>query len=224
MADLGGQRSRNYRPHGPASSTQRDAAYSDIFGGAPPAGRSHTMNSQTPQFSQARAHTMSSHVTQPQFQRPPPPPTRQMPNGQGPPSAPPNGYPIPPQSGQYQAYNPGASATMSSYQPPRHNPNTQQRFAAYPRPQRLESRPSPTPQYPDLRDFNRAMPPPALNSDSSRSRSMAKLSGPPYQTPQATSITHLPLPLAVSSIMLGPRSHSSVDLSQKNMRTNELCL
>ncbi|KAJ5534246.1 hypothetical protein N7527_000500 [Penicillium freii] len=185
MADLGGQRSRNYRPHGPASSTQRDAAYSDIFGGAPPAGRSHTMNSQTPQFSQGRAHTMSSHVAQPQFQRPPPPPTRHMPNGHGPPSAPPNGYPPPPPSGQYQAYNPGASATMSSHQPPRYNPNPnpQQRFAAYPRPQRLESRPSPAPQYPDPRDFNRPMPPPALNSDSTRSRSMAKLSGPPYQTP-----------------------------------------
>lgn len=141
------------------------------------------MNSQTPQFSQGRAHTMSSHVVHPQFQRPPPPPTRQMPNGHGPPSAPPNGYPPPPPSGQYQAYNPGASATMSSHQLPRHNPNTQQRFAAYPRPQRLESRPSPAPQYPDPRDFNRPMPPPALNSDSTRSRSMAKLSGPPYQTP-----------------------------------------
>jgi hypothetical protein len=182
MADLGGQRNRNYRPHGPASSTQRDAAYSDIFGGAPPPGRSQTMNSQTPQFNQGRAHTMSSHVAQPQFQRPPPPPTRQVPNGYGPPSAPPNGYPPPPPSGQYQAYNPGAAATMSSHQPPRPYPGAQ-RFAAYPRPQRLDSRPSPTAQYAEARDFNRPMPPPALNSDASRSRSMAKLSGPPYQNP-----------------------------------------
>ncbi|CAG7936456.1 unnamed protein product [Penicillium salamii] len=182
MADLGGQRNRNYRPHGPASSTQRDAAFSDIFGGAPPAGRSQTMNSQTPQFSQGRAHTMSSHVVHPQFSRPPPTPTRQVPNGYGPPSAPPNGYPPPPPSGQYQAYNPGA-ATMSSHQPPRPHPGAQQRFAAYPRPQRLETRPSPSPQYPESRDFNRPMPPPALNSDASRSRSMAKLSGPPYQNP-----------------------------------------
>ncbi|KAJ6046573.1 uncharacterized protein N7446_009667 [Penicillium canescens] len=140
------------------------------------------MNSQTPQFNQGRAHTMSSHVAQPQFQRPPPPPTRQVPNGYGPPSAPPNGYPPPPPSGQYQAYNPGAAATMSSHQPPRPYPGAQ-RFAAYPRPQRLDSRPSPTAQYAEARDFNRPMPPPALNSDASRSRSMAKLSGPPYQNP-----------------------------------------
>ncbi|KAJ5397595.1 hypothetical protein N7509_005708 [Penicillium cosmopolitanum] len=121
MADLGGQRNRNYRPYGPASNTQRDAAFNDIFGGVPQGGRSQTMNSQTPQFSQGRAHTMSSHTVQPQFQRMPPPPTRQVPNGYGPPpSAPPNGYPPPPPSGQYQAYNPAAgsgAATMSS-QPP----------------------------------------------------------------------------------------------------------
>ncbi|KAJ5966363.1 Rho1 guanine nucleotide exchange factor 1, partial [Penicillium waksmanii] len=178
-------RNRNYRPYGPASNTQRDAAFNDIFGGVPQGGRSQTMNSQTPQFSQGRAHTMSSHTVQPQFQRMPPPPTRQVPNGYGPPpSAPPNGYPPPPPSGQYQAYNPAAgsgAATMSSQPPqqPRPYPGAGGRFA-YPRPQRLDSRPGPPPQYADPRDLGRPMPPPALNSDATRSRSMAKLNGPSY--------------------------------------------
>ncbi|KAJ5524732.1 hypothetical protein N7494_011382 [Penicillium frequentans] len=157
MADLGAQRNRNYRPYGTASSTQRDAAYSDIFGGAPPPGRSQTMTSQTPQLPQGRAHTMSSQVPQPQFHRPPPPPTRQMPNGYGPPqtSPPPRPYPGRP---------------------------------VYPRPHRVDSRQGPgAPQYPDPRDFSRPMPPPALNSDAGRSRSMAKLSGPFQQAPPTPS-------------------------------------
>ncbi|KAJ5785888.1 uncharacterized protein N7503_011100 [Penicillium pulvis] len=184
MADLGAQRNRNYRPYGAASSTQRDAAYSDIFGGAPPPGRSQTMTSQTPQLPQGRAHTMSSQVPQPQFHRPPPPPTRQMPNGYGPPqTSPVNGYaPAPPSGGGYQAYNP-TGATMSS-QPPRPYPGR----PVYPRPHRVDSRQGPgTPQYPDPRDFSRPMPPPALNSDAGRSRSMAKLSGPFQQAPPTPS-------------------------------------
>ncbi|KAJ5134203.1 Rho1 guanine nucleotide exchange factor 1 [Penicillium atrosanguineum] len=152
MADLGGQRNRNYRPYGaPASSTQREAAYSDIFGAAPPPGRSQTMNSQTPQFNQGRAHTMSSQVPPPQFQRAPPPPTRQVPNGYGPsaPSTPTNGYPPPSSGGGYQAYNPGA-ATMSSHPPPRPYPPPAGRYAAsaYPRPQRLDSQTGAGPSIP----------------------------------------------------------------------------
>ncbi|CAL5872059.1 uncharacterized protein PFLUO_LOCUS6316 [Penicillium psychrofluorescens] len=137
------------------------------------------MNAQTPHFSQARAHTMSSQVAQPQFQRPPPPPTRHVPNGYppgpaGPPGPPgqPNGYAPGPPNGYYQAYNPG-TVSMSSQQPPRPYPPR-----AYPRPQRMDPRPVPTPQYPDSRDMHRPMPPPALNSDAARSRSMAKLGGP----------------------------------------------
>src|SRR5436190_17975879 len=95
MADLGSQQDRHYRanPYGHASSFQRDAAFSEIFGGSPPPGRSQTMTSQTPQFAQDRAHTMSSHTpdvyTHP---RPPPPPApmRPMHPGHGP-SAP-RGY------------------------------------------------------------------------------------------------------------------------------------
>src|SRR5690606_19848924 len=98
MADYGTQQGRNYRPntYGQAPSLQqRDAAFSEIFGGNPPPGRSQTMNSQTPQFSQDRAHTMTSHVPEsymhprgsPAPNRPPPPPGY----GQRPP--PPAGYP-----------------------------------------------------------------------------------------------------------------------------------
>src|SRR5438034_4552184 len=80
MADLGAQPDR-YRtnPYGPASSFQRDAAFSEIFGGSPPPGRSQTMTSQTPQFSQDRAYTMSSHTPEPYIHpRQQPAPMRQM--------------------------------------------------------------------------------------------------------------------------------------------------
>ncbi|KAK1147305.1 RHO1 GDP-GTP exchange protein 2 [Aspergillus melleus] len=177
MADLGGQQGRNYRPHGHPSSFQRDAAFSEIFGGAPPPGRSQTMTSQTPMFSQDRAHTMTSHVPHPQMQRGPPPPTRQMPNGYG---APPSNY--------YQAFpgSPGAPSQPPPQSAPRPYPG---RFA-YPQPQRLDSRPAPGPQYPDAKGYGRPMPPPALNSDTYRSRSMARMGGPPGYPPQPNSFNH----------------------------------
>ncbi|KAB8074350.1 CNH domain-containing protein [Aspergillus leporis] len=178
MADLGGHQGRNYRPYGHPSSFQRDAAFSEIFGGAPPPGRSQTMTSQTPQFSQDRAHTMSSHVPHPQMQRGPPPPTRQVPNGQ-PAGAQNNGY--------YQAY-PG-SATMASH-PPQNAPRPYPGRFAYPQPQRLDSRPNPGPQHPDSKGYSRPMPPPALNSDAYRSRSMARMGGPPMYQPPPNSFNH----------------------------------
>ncbi|KAI9929960.1 hypothetical protein ASPWEDRAFT_167625 [Aspergillus wentii DTO 134E9] len=174
MADLGGQNGRNYRPYGHPSSFQRDAAFSEIFGGAPPPGRSQTMNSQTPQFSQDRAHTMSSHVPHPQMQRGPPPPARQMQNGYAP--AQPNGY--------YQAYPGGA--TMASQPPPQNLPRPYPGRFAYPQPQRLDSRPAPGPQYPDVKGPGRPLPPPALNSDGYRSRSMARMGAQGYQPPPSS--------------------------------------
>lgn len=175
MADLGGQQGRNYRPYGHPSNFQRDAAFSEIFGGAPPPGRSQTMTSQTPQFSQDRAHTMSSHVPHPQMQRAPPQPTRQMQNGYPPASS--NGY--------YQAY-PGNAAQPSPQNLPRPYPG---RFA-YPQPQRLDSRPTPGSQYQDMKVPGRPMPPPAMNSDSYRSRSMARMGGPPVYGPPPSSFNH----------------------------------
>ncbi|KAE8350167.1 putative Rho guanyl nucleotide exchange factor [Aspergillus coremiiformis] len=177
MADLGGHQGRNYRPYGHSSSFQRDAAFSEIFGGTPPPGRSQTMTSQTPQFSQDRAHTMSSHVPHPQMQRAPPQPTRQTQNGHS--AGTPNGY--------YQAY-PG-SATMTSH-PPQNAPRPYPGRSAYPQPQRLDSRPSPGPQYPDAKGYSRPMPPPALNSDAYRSRSMARMGGPPMYQPPPSSFNH----------------------------------
>ncbi|KAL4980534.1 CNH domain-containing protein [Aspergillus desertorum] len=177
MADIGGQQGRNYRPPGHPSSVQRDAAFSEIFGGARQPGRSQTMTSQTPQFSQDRAHTMSSQVLRPQMQRGPLPPHRQTQNGY--PSSQPNGY--------YQAYPGSATVTSQSSQvPPRPYPG---RYA-YPQPQRLDSRPAPGPPYQDAKGYNRAIPHPALNSDPYRSRSMARLGGPPIHPPQPNSFNH----------------------------------
>ncbi|THC89151.1 hypothetical protein EYZ11_011400 [Aspergillus tanneri] len=121
---------------------------------------------------------MTSHVPHPPMQRGPPPPARQIQNGHV--AGSPNGY--------YQAY-PGAAAVPSQpapQNPPRPYPG---RFA-YPQPQRLDSRPAPGPQYPDTKGYGRPMPPPALNSDAYRSRSMARMGGPPMYPPQPNSFNH----------------------------------
>ncbi|KAL1980241.1 hypothetical protein VTN96DRAFT_4446 [Rasamsonia emersonii] len=175
MADLGSQQGRNYRPmpnpytSSSSSSHQRDAAFSEIFGGAPPPGRSQTMTSQTPQFNHDRAHTMSSNVPPPQMQRGPAPPVRQMQSDYRSTAA--NGYGQP---------NGPASSSQAS---PRPYPGRSQ----YPQPQRLDARPGPVPQYPTPQPQSRPGPPPALNSDAYRSRSMARMGGPPsYQPPPST--------------------------------------
>ncbi|KAJ5775623.1 uncharacterized protein N7511_000634 [Penicillium nucicola] len=172
MADLGGQRNPNYRPHGPASSTQRDAAYSDIFGGAPPPGRSQTMNSQTPQFNQGRAHTIDRRrrrrgkcqmdTERHQHQQTDILPLRHQDNTkrttQGP----------PPQCPPINL--PGHTRVLNASLPIR-DPSALIRDQALPR--NIQ-----TPETLIVRCL-----PSALNSDATRSRSMAKLSGPPYQTP-----------------------------------------
>ncbi|KAK2796516.1 hypothetical protein FQN50_009529 [Emmonsiellopsis sp. PD_5] len=183
MADLGAQQGRNYRPnpnhpYGHAASFQRDAAFSEIFGGTPPPGRSHTMTSQSPQFSQERAHTMSSQTAEPYMHpRPSPQPMRQS-HGYGPPA--PNGYHNPP-PGQWQQNGP-----YHSQPPPQNLPRPYPGRPQYPQPQRLDSRPGPMqPPYPSKPPPGRPPPPPALNSDQYRSRSMARMGGPPmmYQPP-----------------------------------------
>ena len=125
---------------------------------------------------------MSSHVSQPQMQRGPPPPTRPMQNGYAP-VAPPNGY--------YQAY-PGGAA-MASQPPPQNLPRPYPGRFAYPQPQRLDSRPNPgPPQYQDMKapGPGRPVPAPALNSDAYRSRSMARMGGPPAYGPPPSSFNH----------------------------------
>ncbi|KAL1971027.1 hypothetical protein VTN77DRAFT_2861 [Rasamsonia byssochlamydoides] len=172
MADLGSQQGRNYRPNNQygssSTSFQRDAAFSEIFGGAPPPGRSQTMTSQTPHFTHDRAHTMNSNITHPQLQRGPAPPVRQ--NGYGSPAV--NGYAHPAQQ----------NGPMSSAQRP------YPARSPYPQPQRLDSRPG---QYPNPQAQSRPAPPPgytpALNSDAYRSRSMVRMGGPPtYQPPPSS--------------------------------------
>ncbi|KAJ9220246.1 hypothetical protein DTO027B5_1240 [Paecilomyces variotii] len=183
MADLGAQQGRNYRPnpYGHASSFQRDAAFTDIFGGAPPPGRSQTMTSQTPQFSQDRAHTMSSHVPHPQMQRGPAPPVRQMPNGYGYPTT--NGYAQP-----RQPNGPMAPQPSSQGMPPPFSGRS-----AWPQPQRMDSRPGQVSQYPNPMQSARGYAPgPALNSDPTRSSSlaMARMGGPPLHQPQTSGFNH----------------------------------
>ena len=120
MADLGAQQGRGYRPgasRGPASSSfQRDAAFSEIFGGTPPPGRSQTMTSHSPQFNQERAHTMTSHQSDPYTQsRGPPPPMRQSRGG----------YPPNPQAGyqnsQWQQPNGSGPPPQQRAPPPPHH-------------------------------------------------------------------------------------------------------
>ncbi|PGH02431.1 hypothetical protein AJ80_08849 [Polytolypa hystricis UAMH7299] len=184
MADLGAQQGRNYRPnpYGHPSSYQRDAAFSEIFGGAPPPGRSHTMTSQTPQFNHDRAQTMSSHTPEPYNiqPRPPPGPMRQSHDGYGHPPS--NGY----QSPQWQP-----NGSYQSQPPPQNLPRPYPGRPQYPHPQRLDSRPGPMPpQYPPNKMPNRPPPPPALNSDAYRSRSMARMGGPPTYHPPPSSFNH----------------------------------
>lgn len=219
MADLGAQQGRNYRPspYGQAPSYQRDAAFSEIFGGAPPPGRAQTMTSQGPQFSQDRAHTMSSRVPEPPMQQqhpqyqqrqqqqmppqmqqqmqppmhpsmqqrggpPPPVPTaRQMQNGYGPNV--PNGY-------HQQPQRPPPNGPMMSHPPPQNLPRPYPGRPQYPQPQRLDSK-GPMPPYAGNQPQGRAPPPQqALNSDQYRSRSMARMGGPPIHQPPANSFNH----------------------------------
>ncbi|PGH12311.1 hypothetical protein AJ79_04377 [Helicocarpus griseus UAMH5409] len=183
MADLGAQQGRNYRPapYGHASSFQRDAAYSEIFGG-PAQGRAQTMTSQSAPFAQDRAHTMSSQTAEPYMHpRAAPSPMRQASNGYGPPA--PNGYHNPPP--QWQANGP-----YQSQPPPQNLPRPYPGRPQYPQPQRLDSRPGPMqPPYP-TKVPSRPAPPPALNSDQYRSRSMARMGGPPMYQPPPSNFNH----------------------------------
>src|ERR1700712_3331068 len=91
MADYGQGGSGGPRPnqYGHASNYEREAAFSNIFGAAPPPGRSQTMNSSVSPppaspMNQVRTQTMSSQpsASQTVMQRQPPPR--------------PGGYPSPP--------------------------------------------------------------------------------------------------------------------------------
>ncbi|KAL8718865.1 MAG: hypothetical protein Q9225_004055 [Loekoesia sp. 1 TL-2023] len=196
MADYSVQQGRNTRPndYGHASSYQRDAAFSNIFGAALPPGRSQTMGPETTAVPPERSQTMTTQsimnaqvVPGGPGQRPIP--VRHQQNGYPPPTA--NGY----YPGQRQASNPVQPQPQPQYLPQPLNPDRR----PYPQPQRVDSRQPPPPQFnrplpnrgypPSLVDGykpipNRGQPPDiASNSDPYRTRSMATMTTPAFNTP-----------------------------------------
>ena len=200
MTDYGVQPEREMRPnnYGHASSYQRDAAFSSIFGAAPPPGRSQTMSSQPIQQPQERSNTLNSqistgsHVPSAATPRRPPPQDRPQQNGHPPPNA--NGY-YPPQRQSSGLVQP---QPQPQYLPqPIHSSSR-----PYPQPQRVDSRQNPSAQFnrhppnrgypPNLVDSYKPLPnrgypsQSALNSDPYRSQSMANIRAPPHNGPTNT--------------------------------------
>ncbi|KAH6630359.1 CNH domain-containing protein [Chaetomium sp. MPI-SDFR-AT-0129] len=186
---------------------QRDAAFSNIFGAAPPPGRSQTMTSSVapPQFSQdGRTNTMSSTTSamsdmhRPPPQRPPPggdyrnqyPPPRPRPNDgaqgygyyQGQQRSASGGQQVPsPQfiQQQQQARRPYPGSPPSQQQPP---------------PQRFDTRRGPPPpqgyydnsqRTPTQRFYQDGRPAPAMNNDPYRSQSLANFPRQPMYQQQS---------------------------------------
>ncbi|MCJ1466862.1 RHO1 GDP-GTP exchange protein 2 [Pseudocyphellaria aurata] len=203
MADYSVQQGRNTRAnnYGHASSYQRDAAFSNIFGAAPPPGRSQTIGPQPTSLTPERSQTMSSQTAIPSPNPVPVPAPRPFPhrlqqNGARPPAA--NGY----YEGQRQSSGLVQPQPNPQYLP---QPLSSDR-RPYPQPQRIDSRqplppqynrPQPNRNYPqNLTDSykpipNRGYPAdpahPALNADQYRTRSMASVTVPPSQNPQTSS-------------------------------------
>lgn len=196
MANYGTQQGRNPRPndYGHASSYQRDAAFSNIFGAALPPGRSQTMGPQPTPLPPERSQTMTSQPTMNPTLAPGGPgqrpiPVRQQQNGYPPPN--PNGY----HPAQRSTSNPVQPQPQPQYLPQPLNPDRR----PYPQPQRIDSRQPPPPQFnrplpnrgypPTLADAykpipNRGHPPdPASNSDAFRTRSMATMATPSFNPP-----------------------------------------
>ena len=167
---------------------QRDAAFSNIFGAAPPPGRSQTMSGQPMQMPPERSQTMLSQSSM--GSQMPPPNIRQPPirsrqhDGYGPPMT--NGY----YANQRQPNGLVQQQPQPQYLPPPLNPERR----PYAQPQRVDLR-QPSPQQYN-QQFSRPIPnrgpPPsaALNSDPYRSRSMATMTSPGYNTPPASNYNH----------------------------------
>lgn len=173
MADYGAPDSRYYgsRPtnHGPPPVRQRDAAFHNIFGGAPPPGRSQTMTSQTPNMMYNRSASMTSGMQSQHtmsMRQDAPPPMRQ----------PPQNYD---RSNGIAPGPPYINGTNPS-RPPPHNPAPVfPDRRPYPPPQRIDTRQGGLPSMPSMGPYDRKpipnrMPPPALNNDGYRSRSMVR--------------------------------------------------
>ena len=195
-----------------APSNQREAAFSNIFGAAPPPGRSHTMNSSiAPPGSMPtnRTQTMNSSVSAMSGGGPRPPPLRPQ-GGQYQPSAGngnsmSNGYP---QSPRQQQYNSGqvSSQPQPNYLPQGARPDRR----PYPAPQRVNPR-GPPPQQ-QQQNYQQRQPTnqpryygsagggngpsehhsPALASDPYRSQSMASVSRPQMYSPPMNNYSQAP--------------------------------
>ncbi|KAL8843352.1 MAG: hypothetical protein Q9170_000210 [Blastenia crenularia] len=200
MADYSVQQGRNTKAnnYGHASSYQRDAAFSNIFGAALPPGRSQTMGPQQPTpMPPERSQTMTTQsITNSQVasggpgQRPIP--VRQQHYGFPPPTA--NNY----YAAQRQASNPVQPQPQPQYLPQPLNPERR----PYPQPQRVDSRQPPPPQFnrtvpnrafpPSLADNYRPLPnrgnpaDVASNSDPYRTRSMATMTASSFNPPTNT--------------------------------------
>ncbi|KZF22985.1 CNH-domain-containing protein [Xylona heveae TC161] len=176
MADYGTQQGRNYRPnnYGHASSYQRDAAFSSIFGATPPTGRSQTMTSQPAPISLPRSQTMVNLQTSEVGMQRGGIPARPPPNGTGQAS-----------TGSYYQGPRLPGAQVSSQPQPQYLPQPlHPDRRPYPQPQRVDPR-QPVPQSYNKPVPNRGYPAgPAVNSDPFRSRSMAaSMAPPPLQSP-----------------------------------------
>lgn len=145
---------------------QRDAAFSNIFGAAPPPGRSQTMTSSVPppsMYSEGRTQTMSSNTSHAGMQRMPPPRP-------------------PPQHGGYSDPNQPRQRPMDGGYPPNqrmHSGGQQVPSPHYMQQQRRPPGPGYYPQGPPPMPHQRGPPPPrndTMRSDSMRSDSMR---GPP---------------------------------------------
>ncbi|RFU30357.1 hypothetical protein B7463_g5972, partial [Scytalidium lignicola] len=203
MADY--QQGRSGMPrqseNGHSSNYQRDAAFSNIFGAAPPPGRSQTMTSSSPPsaFMVAdRTHTMSSQVSGVQggHRQPQPRPQQHMYPTQSPPGNMPNGRES--SNGYYERER--ARPVQHSQMPPHQQQQQQQQQymhqqsrpnpRPYPTAQRVDPRaPPPQQQYSRLPPSQRYYTPsgPAMNSDPYRTQSLASITRPQiYQPPPNT--------------------------------------
>ena len=197
MADYGVQQERNMRPsnYGHASSHQRDAAFSNIFGAAPPPGRSQTMTNQSSQVQTERSNTVppqssvASQISTAAARRPSPQDRPQ-----------PNGYPPPSANGYYQSQRQSSGLVQPQPQAQCLPQPVSLPHRPYQQPQRLDSRQPAPPQF-NRSNPNRGYPPSlvdsykpvpnrgypqttGLNSDPYRTQSMASLRNPaPYNPP-----------------------------------------
>ena len=181
MTSYGAQNPNGYGPRSPTSSNfQRDAAFADIFG-ASPGPRSQTMTAQSIPHHQERAQTMTSHMapmSDGAGMAARPPPVRHM--GGGYDRGPPNGY--------YPGQPRQMSMTANGMPPSQNLPQPMYSDRRPYQPQRVDSRGPPMQQYASKPPDRRPVAQPAMNTDAFRSRSMARLGGPPlnYQGPPSS--------------------------------------